>query len=1066
MKRFADNTQKTISRTAWAFFTAEAQRTSRLRREEKREMSLLAASLRVLRVRCVSAVGSALHCRRRRFMIPIFCLTLLIGADAIFHLINGESTAALETVDCGAAGSSFGVARQFIVSGRARSFAVGDFNGDGKVDVAFAAEGSDVFSNISIYLGDGGGYLEHVVNAPIAGSLGEIAVGDFNKDGKQDLAVSGPAANGENGVAILLGNGDATFHAPNNFAAASGARAMAIADFNGDGHQDIATANNFANNVAVLLGDGAGAFAAPVKYTVGAGPIAIVSSDFNDDGKPDLAVANQNNSFISLLTNNGAGGFNTAVNVDARFNCSSVAAGDFNGDGKTDLVVGQLTNIAVLIGDGRGGFGAPKSFGNRTASSIVVRDFSGDGKLDLALANNNTTFPSVALLIGNGAGEFGAATNLGAGKLPYVLATADFNQDSRDDLAVLNLDTGNSGATTFSILFGAANGSRIFRAPIISDTAGFPTSINLGDLNKDNKTDLIVTSGSIGGTISIGDGQGGFGAPQRLDTTAGFSGDAAAAVTGDFNKDGNVDLALATSDRFNPNQPGVIAILHGLGNGTFDRNRTRTFNVGNRPADIVAADFNGDGALDLATANPASNDVSVLLNNGAPGGSFGFGAAQNIPVGPEPRSLAASDFNGDQKTDLVVANRNSATLTIMLGDGKSGFITMPFGIGANPRAVKTGDFNRDGKIDLAAPHNNAGFVSILLGNGDGSFAPPANVNIGRLPFAIVIGDFNSDGKQDFAASVYFSQETTEDRVLIFAGDGAGRFGFAGEFVTPNASYLAASDFNADGLTDLAAMSGVSVWAAINECNAASAIALTNVSAASYRRLNLASESIVAAFGAGLSAGTASAPTLPLPTQLGGSSVKVKDSAGVERAAPLFFVSPNQINYQMPAGLAAGAATITITSGAGASISGTTRIATVAPGLFSANANGQGVAAGVALRVKPNGERTFEPIAQFDAAQNQFVPLAIDLGVFPPNAATDVYLILFGTGLRNRPPLSTVQARIGGQEVPVLFAGAQGDLAGLDQINMPLPRNLILRGEVDVVLTVDGRTANAVRIKIQ
>lgn len=223
----------------------------------------------------------------------------------------------------------------------------------------------------------------------------------------------------------------------------------------------------------------------------------------------------------------------------------------------------------------------------------------------------------------------------------------------------------------------------------------------------------------------------------------------------------------------------------------------------------------------------------------------------------------------------MVANRNSATLTIMLGDGKSGFITMPLGIGANPRAVKTGDFNRDGKIDLAAPHNNAGFVSILLGNGDGSFAPPANVNIGRLPFAIVIGDFNSDGKQDFAASVYFSQEATEDRVLIFAGDGAGRFGFAGEFVTPNASYLAASDFNADGLTDLAAMSGVSVWAAINECNAASAIALTNVSAASYRRLNLASESIVAAFGAGLSAGTASAPTLPLPTQLGGSSVKVK-----------------------------------------------------------------------------------------------------------------------------------------------------------------------------------------------
>ncbi|MGH9854049.1 MAG: hypothetical protein ACREBD_29750 [Blastocatellia bacterium] len=238
-------------------------------------------------------------------------------------------------------------------------------------------------------------------------------------------------------------------------------------------------------------------------------------------------------------------------------------------------------------------------------------------------------------------------------------------------------------------------------------------------------------------------------------------------------------------------------------------------------------------------------------------------------------------------------------------------------------------------------------------------------------------------------------------------------------------------------------------------------ALASVSAASFTGTTLAPESIVSAFGTLLATATQIAGSLPLPTTLAGTTVKVIDSVGAERSAQLFFVSAGQINYLMPAGAANGAATITVTSGDGSISIGATVLAAAAPSLFSANANGQGVASGVALRVR--GEtQTFEPIAQFDSAQNRFVSTPIALGP----EGDQVFLILYGTGLRNRSSLAAVTCTIGGVAVPVLYAGETPGFAGLDQVNIgPLPRSLTGRGEVDVVLTVDGRQANVVRIRV-
>jgi len=240
---------------------------------------------------------------------------------------------------------------------------------------------------------------------------------------------------------------------------------------------------------------------------------------------------------------------------------------------------------------------------------------------------------------------------------------------------------------------------------------------------------------------------------------------------------------------------------------------------------------------------------------------------------------------------------------------------------------------------------------------------------------------------------------------------------------------------------------------------ATARAVATVSAASFSGQTLAAESIVAAFGVNLATSVVVNNALPLPTSLAGTTVSVRDSEGADRLAPLFFVSPQQINYLIPQGTAPGTATITVAGGDGSLSVGAVNIAAIAPGLFAANANGQGVPAAVALRVKADGAQIYEPVSRFDQAQNRFVAAPIDLGP----AGEQVFLLLFGSGLRFNSGLEGVTCKLGGIDAPVLFAGAQGGLVGLDQVNLSLPRALAGRGEVDLVLTVDGQTANTVRV---
>ncbi len=236
----------------------------------------------------------------------------------------------------------------------------------------------------------------------------------------------------------------------------------------------------------------------------------------------------------------------------------------------------------------------------------------------------------------------------------------------------------------------------------------------------------------------------------------------------------------------------------------------------------------------------------------------------------------------------------------------------------------------------------------------------------------------------------------------------------------------------------------------------------SVSAASFAMGTVAPESIVAGFGANLTAVTVAANVLPLPEMLGGVVVTIKDVLGVDRRAPLFFVSPGQVNYLLPAGVAAGEAAVTIQQSGNVVATGLLQIAPVAPGLFTTDASGRGLPAATVLRVKADGSQTYEAIASFNASTNRYDPLPIDLGA----AGDQLFLIAFGTGLRNRSGLAAVTANIGEAVSEVSFAGAQPGFVGLDQLNLAIPRSLAGRGNVDVAVRVDGKIANTVTINFK
>ncbi|HKA19487.1 MAG TPA: FG-GAP-like repeat-containing protein [Blastocatellia bacterium] len=334
---------------------------------------------------------------------------------------------------------SFAAAANFGVDSRPSQVVVGDFNGDGKQDLAVADS-----SNVSIWLGNGAGGFSAGTQLNTTGSL---ALGDFNGDGNQDLAIAysinPPIFSGK--VSIFLGNGAGNFTVGGTFDTDRFPFSVAVGDFNGDGKQDLAVACDAADDVSILLGDGAGNFSAATNFGVSSGPQSVAVGDFNGDGKPDLAVACIDGDKVSILLGNGAGSFGPAISFNPGGSPRDVVVGDFNGDGKQDLAVSNpfASTASVLLGDGMGSFGGATSFGVGSApySIIAVGDFNNDGKLDLAVPN--VLSADVSILLGDGVGGFSSAINFSVDLAPFSVAVGDFNGDGKQDLATTNLDANN-----------------------------------------------------------------------------------------------------------------------------------------------------------------------------------------------------------------------------------------------------------------------------------------------------------------------------------------------------------------------------------------------------------------------------------------------------------------------------------------------------------------------------------------------------------------------------------------------------------------------------------------------
>jgi hypothetical protein len=364
------------------------------------------------------------------------------------------------------------------------------------------------------------------------------------------------------------------------------------------------------------------------------------------------------------------------------------------------------------------------------------------------------------VLLGHGDGTFGAHVDYATGTNAYSVAIADLNGDGKLDLAVSNYDPSPSRV---SVLLGDGHGAFGAHADF---TVGLGTKgIASGDLNGDGKRDLVAanyTSSNI--SVLIGDGLGGFGT--HVDFAA--FGNPFCVALGDLDGDGRLDAVVVTSF-------GGIDVFRGDGMGGFGPPTFFQGLSGSLTGDVILADVNRDGKLDVVVGHGPGNQVAVYLGDGH--GSFG--APSYFATGTNPMSVAVGDVNGDGKLDVATANFSTSntpgTVSVLLGNGLGGFGPhVDITVGISARAVAMGDVNGDGRLDLVVANAGSQTVSVLLGDGNGSFSQRADFGVGKYPVVVAVADLNGDGRGEIASG---SQNGGYVAILGNQGTGAPFFSY-------------------------------------------------------------------------------------------------------------------------------------------------------------------------------------------------------------------------------------------------------------------------------------------------
>ena len=666
----------------------------------------------------------------------------------------------------------------YALSGPAFGTAVADFDGDGHPDVAAAVAGD----SLRIYPNLGNGRLGPPHACP-ASYQNRIAAADLNGDGAPDLVAVGGA-----GVAqVLLNSGDGRFAPGDAYTASPPYWAQPLlADVDGDGHADLVMAD-YDSLLVVRYGDGAGGFTRTSYPDIAGTPRQVGIADLDGDGRADLVTRDPGwGRLLSVYLSRGAGVFERR---DEPGDGAPFALGDFDGDGRPDLVLGRSDTsdrFGFRRGRGDGTFDAPADAGPAPAADYLeVADMDGDGRADL-VGWSVAEEAAVVVLLGDGAGRFLRVDGYAFGVRTRGLSVADLDGDGLPE--VVASDEGSD------LLVARNRGGGRLAARELECAGNFASDVVAADLDGDGKVDLASVAyweNSVRVFRSRGDGS--FEEPRVLGNPTCPIAIAAADIT----CDGLPDLVTLSAD-----SPADYLQVHvNQGGGDFRAGfRVNLADLGYGPEDLAAADFDRDGATDLALAG---HPAPALLRNSVIGPFDGL----RLLAAAACDLVATGDFNGDGWPDLVtgaVAGR----IWVLLNDGHGGFPDTAGYACPGASSLAVADLDGDGRDDLAVGDANRPGVTVFLSRPDGSLGSARTVAVSAPNGASVAALAPRPGAAADLVVAGYSWRSDRSPLVRLRNDGSGAFPLSCvSQVGAVANGLAVGDFDGNGALDLAVAHG-------------------------------------------------------------------------------------------------------------------------------------------------------------------------------------------------------------------------------------------------------------------